>query len=255
MAVSDREPSRTPAHWARYALIAVLLVAGGLAAAVLTRPGSGAVARLRDMLEYVAGVFALLALTEAVLSGVAAAEALVPVRFRLVIQSTHRATTVIAIGFLAAHVALKINEGHAALLDAVVPFSSGRGRSVWIGLGTLASDLLLLVVVTGLLRARFAAGRWPWLWRTFHVAAYAMWPLAVLHGLMAGRAAKTWVVLGYAVCAAAILLAVASRLPRLVRERRVVSERISEPYAPVPSLMDGGDAGPARTAGRPGDRR
>jgi hypothetical protein len=264
--VADHDTGRTgdPSHWARYVLVPLLLMAGALAATALARPGIGALMRLRDLLEYVAGVFALLALTEAVLSGVAAAERLVPVRFRIVIQTAHRATTAIALGFLTAHVLLKVTEGHAAALDAIVPFYGGHG--LYVGLGTVAADLLVLVVVTGLSRARFAASRWPWAWRSSHVLAYALWPLALLHGLLAGRAAKPWVVIGYVACAAAVLLAIASRLPRMVRERREVSTRVSGRHARVPDPL-AADAGAARTddrhqaslraypADRPGDRR
>jgi DMSO/TMAO reductase YedYZ heme-binding membrane subunit len=263
MAAPDMGQARV--RWIRYVLITALLVVGGLAAAVLSRPGSGGLARARDVLEYVAGVFALLALTEVVLSGVAAAEQLVPTRFRITIQSTHRATTVIAVGFLVAHVVLKITEGHAAALDAVVPFAADHRRAVYVGLGTLASDLLIVVAVTGMMRPRFAASRWPWLWRSAHVLSYAVWPLAVLHGLLAGRAAKSWVIWSYVICAGLILLAVASRLPRLMRERREISQRISgkDDGVPNPAVPDPDvdpeerfwPPFPSTMAGRPGERR
>ncbi len=232
MAAHEASPART--HRARQSVLALLLLAGALIGVALTRPG--ALVRLRDVLEYVAGVFALLALTEAVLSGVAAAERLVPARFRLVIQSAHRATTVILVGFLAAHVTLKIAEAHAAALDAVVPFYGGRG--VYVGLGTVAADLLLVVLVTGLMRGRFAASSRPWVWRSAHSLAYVIWPLAVVHGLLAGRAAKPWVVLGYAACAVVVLLAVASRLPRAVRERRAIPVRTPAALEPAACAGD-----------------
>jgi hypothetical protein len=206
---------------------AIIIVSGALAATALTAPGGHVLGIVRDPLEYVAGVFALLALTEAVVSGVAAAERVVPVPVRLVTQSAHRATTLIGLGFLTAHVVLKIAEGHATLLDAVVPFAGHDG--LYVGLGTVASDLLVVIVVTGLLRARFAASRRPWLWRTAHVLAYVMWPLALVHGLLAGRSAKPWVIVSYAVCGALVAVALAGRLPRLLRERRAVPPLPGEP--------------------------
>jgi hypothetical protein len=249
MVVHDAE--RRP-HWTRHALIVALLLAGGGAAVTFTRPGAETLRGLRDALEYVAGVFALLALTETVLSGVAAAERLVPVRFRLLVQSTHRATTVVAVGFLAAHVLLKITEAHASALDAFLPFAGHHRRHLYVGLGTIAADLLVLVLVTGLIRARFAASRWPWAWRTVHVLAYALWPLAVVHGLLAGRAARPWVVAGYAAAGGVVLLAVLSRLPRLARERRRVPARVSAEHTRVPVPPPG----EAPAGGRwPGERR
>jgi DMSO/TMAO reductase YedYZ heme-binding membrane subunit len=260
MATPDEEPARTPSRRAPVAL-AVPIVLGGVLAAVLTVPASGVVLRLRDLLEYVAGVFTLLALTEVVVSGVAAAERVVPTQARIVLQSAHRATGLLAVGFLAAHVTLKIAEAHAGALDAVVPFMGHHGRAGYIGLGTIASDLLVLVLVTGMMRPWFTAGRRPWLWRPIHTLSYVAWPLAVLHGLLAGRAPKGWVVVSYVVAATVVVLAVASRLPRLVMERRAVparvpgrDARVPVPEVPLPGEQD--DESPAaHAAGRPGDRR
>ncbi|GAB2805941.1 hypothetical protein GCM10027176_08700 [Actinoallomurus bryophytorum] len=263
MTVHDAERPRDPVRRVRRVVIALLLLAGGLAALAVARPDPGAVSRLRDLLEYVAGVFALLALTEGFLSGVAASERVVPIRFRLLIQSTHRTTTLLAAGFLVVHVLLKITEGHATILDAFVPFYGGHGRVVYVGLGTIAGDLLILVLVTGLMRARFAASRRPWVWRSVHVLAYLMWPLALLHGLLAGRAAKPWVVVSYAIAAALVLLAVASRLPRLAHERRMIAAQSSGALdlvvaplgGPHTSTSDERYEAPVPPAGRPGDRR
>jgi DMSO/TMAO reductase YedYZ heme-binding membrane subunit len=261
MAVRDAERPRDPARWVRRVVVALLLLAGGLAAVAVARPDPDAVTRLRDFLEYIAGVFALLALTEAVLSGVAAAERIVPVRFRLLIQSTHRSTTVLAAGFLVVHVLLKITEGHATVLDAFVPFYGGHGRVVYVGLGTIAGDLLILVIITGLMRARFAASHHPWVWRSVHVLAYVMWPLALLHGLLAGRTPKPWVVVSYVAVAAVVVLAVASRLPRLARERRMIAVQPSDAadvvVAPLgrPGANTPWHQAQAHPAGRPGERR
>jgi DMSO/TMAO reductase YedYZ heme-binding membrane subunit len=198
----------------------VFVFFGAVAATALTGPGKHMLAALLGPLEYVAGVFALLALTEMVVSGIAAAERVLPVPVRLVAQSAHRATTLIGAGFLATHVVLKIVEGHAAVLDAFVPFAGHSG--VYVGLGTIAVDLMVLVLITGLMRTRFAASRWPWMWRTMHVLAYVIWPLAIVHGLLAGRPAKPWVIVSYVICGVLVMAAVVSRIPRAVREWRAV---------------------------------
>lgn len=266
MAAHDAENPRDPGRWIRRVVVALLLLAGGLAALAVARPDPDAVTRVRDFLEYVAGVFALIALTEAVVSGVAAAERLVPTRFRLLIQSAHRATTVLAVGFLVVHVLLKITEGHATVLNAFVPFYGEHGRAVYVGLGTIAGDLLILVFVTGLMRARFAASRRPWVWRSVHAMAYVAWPLALLHGLLAGRTPKPWVAVSYVAVAAVVLVAVASRLPRLARERRMIAVRPSaatdvmvapfgRPDANRPGERYQVPAHPAHPPMRPGDRR
>lgn len=217
-------------------VITLLLLATVLTAA-RTQAGAAVVMGAQRFLEFYSGVFALLALTGAVVSGVGAAQRLVPIRFRILAQAMHRAMAVLAVGFLAAHVLLKIMEAHATVLDAVVPFAGGRGRVLYVGLGTIAADLLILVLATGVVRGRFVARSRPWIWRTVHATAYVMWPLAMIHGLSAGRTPKAWVTWSYVLCFAVVMVATVSRLPRLVRDRRMLRARASGSHARTP---DGG---------------
>src|SRR6202042_1650660 len=109
------------------------------------------------------------------------------------------------------------------------------------GLGTVAADLFVLIVVTGFLRGRFA-GRWPWAWRSIHAAAYAAWPLAVVHGLLAGRTAKPYVDWSYGACLALVGLALVIRLVAAMRGgRQTAAHSVPPPasppvYAPVPAV-------------------
>src|SRR5207248_9285466 len=73
-------------------------------------------------------------------------------------------------------------------IDAVVPFTS-QYKPLWLGLGAVAVDLLLAVIVTSLLRVRIGHR----VWRAVHWMAYACWPVAVIHGLGTGSASgQTW---------------------------------------------------------------
>jgi methionine sulfoxide reductase heme-binding subunit len=56
------------------------------------------------------------------------------------------------------------------------------------GLGTLALDLVAVLVVTSLLRSRMPYG----VSRRLHWLSYATWPLAFLHALGSGSDAGTW---------------------------------------------------------------
>ena len=56
------------------------------------------------------------------------------------------------------------------VLDAFVPFLSPF-RTFYIGLGTIASDLVLLLVITGILRKRFTANGNAWRRRALLLAA------------------------------------------------------------------------------------
>jgi hypothetical protein len=96
------------------------------------------------------------------------------------------------VGFLLIHIITEIIAGRSQAADAVVPFLD-HGRTLYLGLGTVASDLFLLILVTGILRARFATVRPTWAWRALHSVAYLAWVMGILHGLLAGRPAKPYV--------------------------------------------------------------
>jgi methionine sulfoxide reductase heme-binding subunit len=94
------------------------------------------------------------------------------------------------------------------VIDTFVPFA-GRYRPLWLGLGAVATDLLLALVLTSLVRRRLG---YP-VWRFIHWTAYACWPLALVHGLGTGSDARSgWVQLLYVVCALSFLAALGWRL-------------------------------------------
>ena len=84
--------------------------------------------------------------------------------------------------------------------------SPRRYRPLWLGLGALALDLLIALVVTSLVRARLGLRAW----RAVHWVAYACWPVALLHGLGTGTdASAPWLQALAALCAGAVAAAVA----------------------------------------------
>ncbi|MDW4909211.1 ferric reductase-like transmembrane domain-containing protein [Streptomyces sp. ADMS] len=95
----------------------------------------------------------------------------------------HRTLSLSATAFLALHVAAAVIDGYVDItpLDALVPFVSGY-QPLWLGLGTVALDLMLAVLVTSLLRARLGHRTW----RAVHWLAYASWPIALVHGIGIG---------------------------------------------------------------------
>jgi sulfoxide reductase heme-binding subunit YedZ len=96
------------------------------------------------------------------------------------------------------------------LTDAVIPFVSAY-RPLWMGLGALAFDLLVALVITSLLRRRIGYNGW----RAIHWLAYASWPVAVLHGLGTGSDTKIWWMLGLTIaCVAAVAVACWIRFAR-----------------------------------------
>jgi hypothetical protein len=194
---------------------------------------------LHFMLFY-AGVFALIALTASVGAGLVAADRLVmSPGGRITAQAVHRAASFAAVGFLAIHIAVEVAAGRSHPVGAAVPFLDHR-RTLYLGLGTVASDLLVLIVVTGLLRGRFATLRPGWAWRVLHATAYVCWPLAILHGLLAGRTAKPYVDWSYGACVAAVVLGLVIRFVARDRARETVS-------SPVPGSASwaGGQGSPS----------
>jgi predicted ferric reductase len=129
---------------------------------------------------------------------------------RFTVAAVHRTTSLTALGFLAVHITTLWLDPYAQLrlLDTVVPFF-GAYRPFWQGLGTLAFDLVLLLIASSLLRARIGLRAWRWL----HGAAYLCWPVAVAHAVGNGTdGTTTWLLGIVGGCVAAVLLAVAWRL-------------------------------------------
>jgi len=130
---------------------------------------------------------------------------------RFAVAAVHRNLALTSLAFLAAHIASAVLDGYVPLswLDVVLPFGSGY-RPVWVGLGAVAIDLLLAIVVTSLLRTRMP----PRAWRAVHWLAYLCWPVALAHGIgMAENdTAYGWIVALDALCVLAALGAVAYRV-------------------------------------------
>jgi sulfoxide reductase heme-binding subunit YedZ len=140
-----------------------------------------------ELLWYVSrasGLVALLLLTGTMLLGITGV-----MRFtapgwpRFVLAHLHRNLALLTLAFLAVHVSTAVIDPYAGIswIDTVVPFISSY-QTFWLGLGVVAIELLLALIVTSLLRTRIGLRAW----RTVHWAGYAGWPIAVIHGLGIG---------------------------------------------------------------------
>jgi len=80
---------------------------------------------------------------------------------------------------------------------------------VWLGLGTLAVDLLLVILATSLLRHRLGLRTF----RVVHWITYGLWPITLAHGLGNGTdAGHPWFLILAATCTVTVLTALAWRL-------------------------------------------
>jgi len=129
---------------------------------------------------------------------------------RFVVEFVHRNVSLLVVVFLGIHVVTVLLDAFAPIriVDVFVPFIS-QYRPIWLGLGAVAFDLVVALVVTSLLRHRIGYSGW----RIVHWLAYACWPVAVVHGLGTGSDVKSGLVFGVTVaCVAAVLLATAARV-------------------------------------------
>lgn len=159
------------------------------------------------------GVVTLLLLTAIILLGI-----LGPLRVsggrwpRFAIDTLHRDLSLLVIALLLVHIVTSVLDSFVSisLTAAVIPFLSSY-RPLWLGLGTVAFDLLLALVITSLVRRRLGYGAW----RLVHWLAYLSFPVAVLHGLGTGSDTKmAWMLLLTAVCVAAVVAATCVRIAR-----------------------------------------
>jgi methionine sulfoxide reductase heme-binding subunit len=102
---------------------------------------------------------------------------------RFMTAALHRDLALVALVFLLLHVVTAAVDPftHLGIATLAVPFGSYY-RTFWLGLGTIAFELLLAVIATSLLRGLVSVRAW----RLVHWASYALWPLAVVHGIGTG---------------------------------------------------------------------
>jgi methionine sulfoxide reductase heme-binding subunit len=129
---------------------------------------------------------------------------------RFAVADVHRFAALAATLLVALHLGLLFLDPYAQLrlIDFVVPFL-GAYRPLWLGLGTLAFDLLSVVIVTSLLRNRLGLR----VFRVVHWVTYALWPIALAHALGNGTdAGRAWFLVFAGACALSVAGTLAWRL-------------------------------------------
>jgi methionine sulfoxide reductase heme-binding subunit len=157
------------------------------------------------------GLIALLLFTGSVALGALGGGRFSSARWpRFALAAVHRNVSLLAVVFLAVHIVTAVVDPFAGIgwLDVIVPFGSVY-HPFWLGLGAVATDLVIAIVVTSLLRPRVGRRLWRWV----HWTSYACWPLAVVHGIGTTPAdiRLSWVVVLNLVCVLVVLFAVGWR--------------------------------------------
>jgi predicted ferric reductase len=151
----------------------------------------------------ISGIVALVLLTGSVVLGIWTRSGRpLPGLPRFSIQLIHRNIALLASIFLVLHVGSLMLDSYAKLsvADVVVPFL-GAYKPFWQGLGTVAFDLLLAIVITSLFRKRLGVR----LFKAIHWLTYAMWPIALVHSIGNGtNGTSGWFLAIATVCTVAV---------------------------------------------------
>ncbi|HET9144352.1 ferric reductase-like transmembrane domain-containing protein [Actinophytocola sp.] len=137
---------------------------------------------------------------------------------RFVTESLHRSVSLIAVSMVFAHVITILLDRYVKIdpIDAVVPFVSSY-LPFWLGLGSIAFDVILVLIITSLLRTRLSRTAW----RAVHWLAYLAWPVALAHTIGIGTD-RLWVLV---VAALSVFMVVAAGVYRVAGWRRVAVRR------------------------------
>jgi sulfoxide reductase heme-binding subunit YedZ len=193
-----------------------------------------------------AGIIALVLLTATVVLGTLSTA---PTRSaswpRWARQALHRDLALLSVGTLLVHVSAVVLDSFVDIrwYVAVLPFTSSY-KPLWVGLGTLAFDLILVVIATSLLRVRLGFKSW----RAVHWLVYAAWPIAVLHYLTTGTdAGASWGIALAVIAIGAVVAAVGVRLRQATSPDRALAPAARTAARPSARTA-------ARTAARPSAR-
>jgi predicted ferric reductase len=121
---------------------------------------------------------------------------------RFVTAGLHQNLSLLALAFTCIHVVTTLADSYAPVhvQDVVIPFISAY-RPLWLGLGAVAFDLMLALILTSVARTRMSHRSW----RLVHWGSYLCWPVAVLHGLGTGSDTQVrWVLALTAACVAVV---------------------------------------------------
>lgn len=125
----------------------------------------------------------------------------------------HQYTSLLGLGFALFHALILLGETYVkyGLIEVLIPFASVNYAPFWVGLGQLGFYLLAAVALSFYVRR--SLGRQAW--RAIHFLSFAMFLLALLHGLGSGTDTKTgWAVALYLMTGGSVLFLTLYRVLR-----------------------------------------
>ncbi|WP_183096305.1 ferric reductase [Nocardioides stalactiti] len=124
-------------------------------------------------------------------------------------RALHRNLSLFGTALLVAHIATAVADEFVDIRwwHAVVPWGAAY-EPLGVAVGTLATDLVIAVMVTTAVRARLGLGGW----QRVHQLAYLAWALGLGHGLVIGTdTGETWALVGYSSAVGLVAAAVVAR--------------------------------------------
>jgi methionine sulfoxide reductase heme-binding subunit len=121
---------------------------------------------------------------------------------RFAVEDVHRFVGMLAGAFVGIHVAGLLVDTYVpfSLAQVLVPFTASY-RPLATGLGVVSLELLAALAVANRYRQRLSYR----LWRRTHYLNFAVWTLALVHGIASGTDSGTpWGILLYGVAAASV---------------------------------------------------
>lgn len=125
-------------------------------------------------------------------------------------QNLHRNLSILGLALVVAHAATAVLDTFVDIRwwQALSPWGATY-QPLWLGLGTLSFDLMIIVALTTAAKTRFSARAW----HRVHLLGYATWPVAFAHGAGIGtdadQAWARWIAAG---CTAVVVAGLALRL-------------------------------------------
>lgn len=102
----------------------------------------------------------------------------------------HQFTSLLSLAFTLFHGLILLGDKYIGytLAQLAVPFSQQGFRPVWVGIGQIGFYVMAIVTFTFYIRGLITQRGW----RLVHFASFAMFVMALIHGLLSGTDTGTW---------------------------------------------------------------
>ncbi len=155
---------------------------------------------------------------------------------RFEINELHRSMSIVAIVFLAIHIATTVLDSYVptGVISIFVPMTSIYKR-VPVGVGAVALDLILAVWISSLLKVRIANTTW----RFIHWFSWLGFATSIVHAFLTGTdSRKSWGLVLVVACSSVVFVAALWRY--LGRPARAAGRTALSPLAAPPAPPSGG---------------